>query len=276
MHFDARSRDLHNFYPLGTIDSYGEIMLKRLIHRAIRKCGYDLVPFQSGRTIPFPSDFTLEDRNLYQYVYPFTQTSPERVQTLSYAVKYIVKNQIEGAIVECGVWKGGSMMVVARTLMSLGEPTRELFLFDTFEGMSAPTPEDVDFEGKPAQHYFKSNPNFNRIPLDEVKTNLQSTHYPQDKIHYVKGKVEDSLPRQAPQKIALLRLDTDWYQSTRHELIHLFPRVEPYGIVLIDDYGHFKGAQQAVDEYLATLSMPIFLARIDYTGRIFVKPPASE
>jgi hypothetical protein len=90
-------------------------------------------------------------------------------------------------------------------------------------------------------------------------------------VRLVKGKVEDTVPKNAPEKIALLRLDTDWYESTRHELVHLFPRLLPGGVLIIDDYGHWQGARKAVDEYIAGNQVKILLNRVDYTGRIGVK-----
>ena len=83
--------------------------------------------------------------------------------------------------------------------------------------------------------------------------------------------MEDTLPEQAPSRIALLRLDTDWYESTRHELIHLYPRLSQGGVLIVDDYGHWDGCRLAVDEYFATEADPVLLTRIDYTGRICVK-----
>jgi O-methyltransferase len=90
-------------------------------------------------------------------------------------------------------------------------------------------------------------------------------------VRLVKGKVEDTVPKNAPEKIALLRLDTDWYESTRRELVHLFPRLVPGGVLIIDDYGHWQGARKAVDEYIAGNQVKILLNRVDYTGRIGVK-----
>jgi len=107
--------------------------------------------------------------------------------------------------------------------------------------------------------------------LEEVQANLFSTGYPQGKINCVVGKVEDTIPGTMPAKIALLRLDTDWYASTRHELEHLFPLLQNNGVVIIDDYGHWLGARQAVDEYIAEQGLRILLNRIDYTGRIAIK-----
>jgi hypothetical protein len=97
------------------------------------------------------------------------------------------------------------------------------------------------------------------------------TGYPPEKVHFVKGMVEDTIPEQSPDGIALLRLDTDWYQSTKLELLHLYPRLANQGVLIIDDYGHWQGARRAVDEFISELRDPILLHRIDYTGRIAIK-----
>jgi hypothetical protein len=247
-------------------------MIKKILRRGIRKLGFDIVRYEPVRPLVFPEDFTDADRELFSHVKPYTQTSPERVKVLAAAVEHIEKHGIPGAILECGVWKGGSMMAIARTLQRLGAVKRDLYLCDTFEGMPPASAIDVDHAGNPASKYEEWYPNFNVVALENVRTNMATTGYPVERIHYVKGKVEDTLPAQAPEQIALLRLDTDWYESTWHELEYLFPRVAPHGLVIIDDYGHFQGAKKAVDEYLAASKVPLFLGRIDYTGRIIVKP----
>jgi hypothetical protein len=201
-------------------------------------------------------------------------TSAERIYALIQAVRYVSTSGIAGAIVECGVWKGGSMAAVARTLLQLQDVTRELYLFDTFQGMSEPTSQDLDYSGKQAAELLATNPAFNcgDAPVEAVKKVLYQTGYPPERIHFVVGKVEDTIPKYAPESISLLRLDTDWYESTKHELVHLFPRVAARGPIIIDDYGHWKGARQACDEYFAQNRIPILLNRIDYTGRIALKP----
>jgi hypothetical protein len=201
------------------------------------------------------------------------------------AVEYIIRCNIPGDIVECGVWKGGSMMAAALTLLRCGDTQRELHLFDTFEGMSAPTEVDqTSYHGADQTSYHGQDKLSGvelledldlsqlNLPLEEVRHNLSNVGYPDDRIKLVKGLVEETLPNKAPGKIALLRLDTDWYESTRHELIHLYPRLAQRGILIIDDYGHWEGAKKAVDEYIRDNNLPILLNRIDYTGRIAIKP----
>ncbi len=242
--------------------------LKNWLH----KLGIDIVKYPPS----FPSDFDSAITQTILRVKPFTMTSPERIFALCQAVRYIVENQIPGDIVECGVWKGGSMMAVAQTLLALKDSSRHLYLFDTFEGMTEPSDNDVSVSGVKASKLFgksskqEGHCSWCYASIEEVKAALNSVGYPKNKIHFVKGRVEDTIPDRAPSKISLLRLDTDWYESTRHELIHLFPRISSRGTILIDDYGYWQGARQAVDEYIWENKIPLLLNRIDITGRIGV------
>ena len=225
----------------------------------------------------YPHDFTERDIRIWETVKPYTMTSPERVSTLIEAVRHIVENNVEGAMVECGVWKGGSAMTIALVLKELGDESRELFLYDTFTGMTAPTEADVSGQwGKASDIFSATNTSDDTSawclsPLDEVKNNLLRTSYPEEKIHYIQGKVEDTIPGTMPGKIALLRLDTDWYISTRHELTHLFPLLSMNAILIIDDYGCWEGAKKAVDEYISENNIRLFLVRVDSSARIAVK-----
>ena len=106
---------------------------------------------------------------------------------------------------------------------------------------------------------------------ESVRATLLETGYPPERLHFVRGAVEETVPAAAPEQLALLRLDTDWYESTRHELVHLYPRLSDGGILIVDDYGHWEGCRRAVDEYFASDADPILLNRIDYTGRIAIK-----
>jgi elongation factor P hydroxylase len=93
-----------------------------------------------------------------------------------------------------------------------------------------------------------------------------------DRVHLVQGLVEETLPAQAPESIALLRLDTDWYKSTLHELEHLYPRLVRGGVLLIDDFGYWQGARQATEEYFARHPPAPLLVAVDQTGRVGVRP----
>jgi len=211
--------------------------------------GYNLVPIKTFSR--FYDEDDPEMVNDLTWCKQYSMTTPERLVSLHDAVQYVIKNKIPGSIVECGVWKGGSMAMVAKTLIRMQEQERDLYLFDTFAGMSQPTSEDIRWDGQSAQPLWQENVQsektnaFCYASLEEVKNVLDKTKYNPTKIHYVQGKVEDTLPSHAPQTIALLRLDTDWYQSTRHELQHLFSRLSIGGVLIIDDYGCWKGAKKS-------------------------------
>ncbi len=224
-----------------------------------------------------PKDFSQEQIALYRKLQPFTMTSIERVTSLISAVEYLSVNRIAGPILECGVWRGGSMMAVALTLLRLGDTSRDLFLLDTFEGMTRPTEKDLDIDGRMAADMLAAEDKsitdsvWCSASLDDVRHNLFSTGYPKERLHFIEGRVEETIPGDLPLQLALLRLDTDWYESTLHELRHLYPRLAQSGILIIDDYGHWDGAKRAVNEYFESQPKKPLLQRIDYTGRLVVK-----
>jgi len=224
----------------------------------------------------FPADFEPEVRETIKLVRPYTRTSNEKLQVLIKAVEYLERSHIPGAYVECGVWRGGSMHAVARTLHRLGVDDRELYLFDTYEGMTEPTERDVKIGGKTAAEMLASAEKTGDgvwaiASLPEVQAGVKRLPYPFERFHFAVGMVEDTVPDQAPDQIAMLRLDTDWYESTRHELQQLYPRLAPGGVLIVDDYGWFKGSREATDEYLATLALPQHLIRAG-SGAIGIKP----
>jgi len=200
----------------------------------------------------------------------------ERMYAVYQAAKYVAGAALPGDIVECGVWRGGTSMLVASTLLSAGDSSRKLFLYDTFAGMTKPTDADRSMTGEPAmkQWVAEQRESFNTwcyASIEEVRGNVLSTGYSPDLVEFVKGDVEQTIPARSPNQIALLILDTDWYQSTLHELQHLFPLLVSGGVLIIDDYGHWSGAKKAVDQYLSEAGVSLLLNRVDYTGRIGVK-----
>lgn len=245
--------------------------LKAAFRWLVRRTGFDLVKYQDGG---LPPDFEPLHREIVEAVRRHTMTSPERLFGLIEAVRHVERHRVPGAIVECGVYKGGSMMAAALTLLREGTADRDLYLFDTFEGMPPPTAEDVDLHGNSAVEEFdrRRDGEWLACSLERVREAVLSTGYPAERVHLVQGPVEDTLPERAPEGIAVLRLDTDWYASTRHELEHLYPRLASRGVLIVDDYGHFRGARKAVDEYLEGLGAAVLLGRLDYTGRMVVKP----
>lgn len=249
------------------------------IARLIRKVTRKILRFIESNTIDdriFSLDMEKGFREIYKKCKFFTVTSLARMYSLYKSIEYIVNNKIPGDIVECGVWKGGSMMLCALTLIKMNEKKRKLYLYDTYEGMTEPTENDVrnldkklaseimkKFDKKKSKYYY--------APLPEVKENLYSTGYPKNNLIFIKGKVEDTIPNTIPERISVLRLDTDWYESTYHELNYLFPRLEEKGILIIDDYGFWTGSKKATDNYIKENNLKCYLNRIDATGRLVIK-----
>ncbi|MFN5335210.1 MAG: TylF/MycF/NovP-related O-methyltransferase [Bacteroidota bacterium] len=238
---------------------------------------FDLQLIKQNNTSLFPEDFNDSHKKIYSLVKDYTMTSPERIWSFIESINYVNKHAIEGAIVECGVWKGGSIMAALLRLMELKDSSREVYLYDTFEGMSEPTEYDIDPKGNKAATLLNERIKDQQdhvwaySPLEDVQQRVFKTNYPKEKIHFIKGKVEETIPGVIPEKISILRLDTDWYESTKHELYHLFPKLVKGGILILDDYGHWSGAKKATDEFINENNICILLNRIDQTGRIAIK-----
>jgi O-methyltransferase len=218
---------------------------------------------------PVPSHYEDELARTIKRVRRDTLTSAARIAALCDSVEYLVRSRIEGDLAECGVWRGGSMMAAALTLIRLGDTERDLYLFDTYTGMTEPSDADVSspYDGYSLHRRWrrrnKAGQEWAGVPASEVRARVERTGY----------QPEDTLPAHAPDSIALLRLDTDWYESTKHELVELYPNLCEGGVLIVDDYGHYEGARRAVDEYFAETGQRVLLSRIDYTGRVAIKQP---
>jgi hypothetical protein len=249
--------------------------MKNTIKKIIKKLGYSITKIDQDELLP---DMDKAFFKLAKQCKPYTMTSTERLYSVYKSVEYLTKNKIDGDYIECGVWKGGSSMMIVLCLMKNKCTDKKIYLYDTYEGMSEPTESDINHGNYKAEDKYIKTMNSERgsdwcrSEIDEVKENLYSTGYPKENIIFIKGKVEDTIPKTIPEKIALLRLDTDWYESTKHEMEHLYPLVSQKGVLIIDDYGHWQGCRKAIDEYISKNKLPILLNRIDYTGRTAIKP----
>jgi hypothetical protein len=223
-----------------------------------------------------PAHYDDDARRIIRTVRPRTMTSHAKLFALIVATRHVADHGIPGAFVECGVWRGGSMQAVALALLEREVTDRELHLFDTFEGMPPAGEHDVRAaDQRPASELLADRSRSSRLwavaGVDDVRAGLAETGYPADHVNFHVGRVEETIPGDAPGTIALLRLDTDWYESTRHELEHLYDRVPPGGVIVIDDYGYWQGARRAVDEFLAQRRAPLALLPMG-SGRIAIKP----
>ncbi|MDA1208646.1 MAG: class I SAM-dependent methyltransferase [bacterium] len=248
------------------------VRIFKVINTLLTKlCGLQLIPAMQRN----------EQFSAFQPIYkkckPYTMTSAERMYALHKATQYVVHAHIEGDIVETGVWRGGSSMVIAHTLIENMSKERDLYLYDTFSGMEKPSTHDRNqYSHKSPLREWKfhnrtSHNNWCYSTKDDVRSNMASTGYPEEHILLIEGKVEDTIPQQIPEKISLLRLDTDWYASTAHEMQHLFPRLSKGGVLFIDDYNYWDGCRKAVDEYLQENGITLLLLGVDAWGAVGIK-----
>ncbi len=251
---------------------------EEVIDRTARRLGLQVSRVTSAHD-RLPGDATPADAAVIAALRPYSMTSAERLWTLLNAVRYIVAEGVPGDVVECGVWRGGSMMAAAGELVRQGDTERALWLYDTYAGMTPPTDDDVEAgTGVTAAQMLASTSvgDGNNVwcvaGLADVEANMRSTGYPMDHISFVEGDVAQTLLTSAPSSIALLRLDTDWYESTKVGLGVLYPKLAVGGVCILDDYGHWEGARKAVDEYFAEHGPRPFMHPIDYSGRVFLKP----
>jgi O-methyltransferase len=251
-------------------------MLRRVVKRSLRRFGLELRRIQPPTDTGWSLIYDQPDwiRSIVKAVKPYTMTSQDRIVALCNAVQHVVRNKVPGDFVECGVWRGGSMMAAALALKHLGDTSRHLWLYDTFKGMPPPSDADVRAsDNRTAASILAESaldsPFWAIASIEDVAANMRSVGYAN--VHLIEGMVEDTIPAKAPKQISLLRLDTDWYESTKHELIHLYPRLSLGGALIIDDYGFWRGQRKAIDEYIAKEKLSFFLHRIDDAGSIAIK-----
>lgn len=185
------------------------------------------------------------------------------------AVKHVIESGIEGAIVECGVWRGGMSILMAGMIKVLGAQ-RKLYCYDTFAGMTKPGIEDGFVgDGEDIQAVVKS-----ASSLAEVKNNFERAGFLDDNVVFVEGDVLQTLndASNLPEKIAVLRLDTDMYASTRKQLEVLYPRLSSGGVLIMDDYGAWVGCKTATDEYFKRIGKRPYFNYVDANARVGVKP----
>jgi hypothetical protein len=234
----------------------------------------------SGPTDRTPVELSPEERRLVDHVADqrLSMASRERLWATAMACRHVIERDVPGDFVECGVWRGGNALLAA-ALFRLHRADRRVYLFDTFGGMTVPTERDRSAaDGAPALEKFQASQQADHnewcyASLQDVRANFAAAGLLGDNVTFVQGDVLRTLeePRNLPARIAVLRLDTDWYESTRKELEVLYPRLSTGGALIIDDYGHWAGARQATDEYFATYGGRPFLQYTDYTGRLGIK-----
>jgi len=205
---------------------------------------------------------------IFKKIKHLTLLQYERIDCNINSIDYILDNNIEGDIVEIGVFKGGSILSMMLRLEEKNVLNRIIHLYDTFEGMTQSTEFDIDLNNVKANTAIDMY--LCKCDLETVKNNIKNnSNYPSNLIYYHVGDILKT--NFIPEKISLLRLDTDWYESTKFELDYFYDKVTSGGVIIIDDYGHWQGCKKAVDEFLEK-HPEIKIEKIDYTGIKFLKP----
>jgi hypothetical protein len=261
--------------------------LKFQIQRWVMRMGYQITrtnpdPSSTDQSVEteFPVEISSEDKELINYVLgnSLSMVSVLGLCATLKAAKYVAENKIEGDFVECGVWRGGNAMIAAEVFRRHGLD-KKVFLFDTFSGMTRPSDDDIDVDGTPSaldRYMLEDRNTYNNwcyAPIDEVRTNFFNRGLLSKNVVFIKGPVEQTLALDAnvPLRISVLRLDTDWYSSTKLELEILFPKITSGGCLIIDDYGKWSGSKKATDEYFQTLNPKPLLNVVDSNIRIAIK-----
>ena len=246
--------------------------LKNLINKTINRLGYSII--NNNQNIVELSE---KDKNLINLISNYSMTPKIRIYNLLQALRYLKEKKIPGEYVECGVWKGGNIMLLKKFLETEEVSQRKIYAYDTFEGMTNPDENDFEISNKNfATKLLKRDKNkktniWGVCSLEDVKKNILKHVIDLNNINFIKGPVENTLneKKNIPEKISLLRLDTDWYQSTKKELEVLYEKVESGGVIIIDDYGHWGGSKKAVDEFF--LNKFVWMHYVDYACRLIVK-----
>ena len=231
--------------------------MKKIIKLFLNKIGYNVSKINELEN-KIPIEASNFEINLINQVKEFSMCDYKNLYLSTQVAKYVKEKNIEGDIVECGVWKGGNLMIF-NSLLKFYKMNKKIFAYDTFEGMTKPSNFDLDFKGNLANDLLvktkvHSN-NHDNIwcysTLDNVKNNIKKITGEIANINFINGDVLETLDKSInlPNKISILRLDTDFYESTKKELEVLFPLLQNGGVLIIDDYGHWSGAKKAVDEY---------------------------
>jgi len=272
--------------------------MKKTINNLLRNFGIEIKRTQKSRNISFYSDFNRnigyefekEANDAIKIVRKQTMLPYVNLVTLYEQIMYCEKGNIEGDFVECGVWKGGAVGLMALANLKNGSIRRNLHLFDAFEEICAPNKEmDGDVGIKEVKQVLGKNAltNGELVPLrgiydkfggpgdiNECKRLIEFTiGYPANYVNYHKGWFQDTIPIKSQEigKIAILRLDGDWYESTKVCLENLYDKVVPNGIIIFDDYGTYAGCKKAVDEFFELKKEFYYLHYSNWTCRYILK-----
>jgi O-methyltransferase len=261
-------------------------IIKENIVSLLKKFNLEVREINKGSQV-IPLEFNQNDIDVFDYVveHELTMVSKARLISTMIACKHAVLAEINGAFVETGVWRGG-VALAAKMIFENYKSKKEVYLFDTFQGMTR-SPTEIDVKNR-ARQMWKKNPvkRFNEnlkknqsdwafASIEDVRSNFINAKVDLKGVNFIKGDVVETLKlnENIPNNICVLRLDTNFYESTKMEIETLYPRLELGGSLLLDDYGSWEGSKKATDDYLNSLSnkkRPL-MSFVDAAGRSLIK-----
>lgn len=248
--------------------------LTHTLRSTVEKLGFSIVRHRPHGKELIPAFVDPEFVKLWEKYNHLTMVPWQGAYAAYSGAKHVAKYNIPGDIVEAGVWRGGIAFIIAETLKHFGSEDRTIYMYDTYAGMSEPTEEDTKSStGNSALKKYNLRKKDGYVDwcyasIEEVQEHLEKVPYPKEHFKLVKGKVEDTIPNTAPTQVSLLRVDTDWYESTKHIMEHLFSNLSTHGIFICDDFGKWEGARKAVEEYLSKNNIRIFLNTETCSGNV--------
>lgn len=200
-------------------------------------------------------------------VYADTMIGMKRLNNIEYCIKDIIKNSVEGDFIELGVWRGGAVILMRALLKEMNIADRDVWVADSFAGLPPPNPGKYPADkGDKHSKYAEL-----AISEEEVKHNFEKYGLLDEKVKFLKGWFRDTLPTAPINKLALLRLDGDMYESTMDGLVNLYPKLSKGGYIIVDDWGAVPACKKAVEDYRNKYSITEEIIPIDWTGVFWKK-----
>jgi len=218
----------------------------------VRKCEFDPEARANGRDWAFEAE---------------TMIGLKRLDNLQACCVDVIRRKVPGDFIETGAWRGGATIFMRAVLAALEEPARRVWVADSFEGL--PRPDDQKYPVDQGDRHWGWS--VLAVPIEEVKRNFEKYDLLDDRVRFLKGWFKDTLPAAPIERLAILRLDGDMYESTLEALTSLYPKVSRGGYVIIDDFGAVPGCRKAVEDYRAGNGISAPMKEIDWSGVFWEK-----
>ncbi len=245
-------------YPRGRSNVIKRFLVNKLINTLAKK-GLSITGVD-------PSGIAAREKGLGWPLNGYSMIGARRMDNLQHCLEQVIADGVEGDFIETGVWRGGACIFAKAVIDAYGED-RRVWVADSFEGLPKPNtdlyPEDAGDDLYSLEQL--------RISLEQVQSNFERFHLLDERVVFLKGWFKDTLPEAPIEKLAVLRLDGDMYESTMDGLVHLYPKLEPGGYLIVDDYGVIPACRKAVHDYRERHGIQEPIIDIDGSGHFWRK-----